>query len=463
LGRLKGLVAVFFIFIAFIAFIGAPGSARSESLPDAFRPEARQAAAPSVAPSEQVRLKVNQSILVDSPDRIKRVSVARPEVADVMVVSPTQMLVSGKGAGMTTLIYWSEGDVPRIVDLVVDPYTEQFRDELRKLAPDADFEISASGDSLFLSGTVRSEAVRNRLAEGAGIFARNVVNLLEIEQLEQILLQVRVAEVDRSVAKELGFNAIFQPVIDGGMYRASVNAPNSFSPFFGELFPPPGQPHGPNQLFDDTTNLFVQSPGFSNAKFSAFLRILHDRGAMKMLAEPNLVVASGGEGRFLVGGEFPIVYATGVGGATTFSVEYKEFGVKLDFQPRIVENGEIFIKIAQEMSDLDFANAVILSGFRIPALRSRKAESDLQLADGQTFVMAGLIDNKVARQVSKVPFLGDIPILGALFRNVRYSNSETELMVLITPNIVRPLSPEEIPALPTETMPPEETHSGLLP
>jgi pilus assembly protein CpaC len=454
-----GIAAVLFI----VVFIGAPGVARPEIRPDAVPPEVRQAPEPSVAPSNRIRLTVNRSILVDSPSRIKRVSVARPEVADVMVISPTQMLVSGKGTGMTTLIYWSEDEVPKTVDLVVDPYTEQFHDELRKLAPDAVFEISASGDSLFLSGRVGSDAVRNRLAEGAGIYAKNVVNLLEIERLEQVLLQVRVAEVDRSVAKELGFNAIFQPVIDGGMYRASVNAPNSFSPFFGDLFPPPGQPPGPNQAFDDTTNLFVQSPGFSNAKFSAFLRVLHDRGALKVLAEPNLVVASGGEGKFLVGGEFPIVYATGVGGATTFSVVYKEFGVKLDFQPRIVENGEIYIKVAQEMSDLDFANAVILSGFRIPALRSRKAESDLQLADGQTFVMAGLIDNKVARQVTKVPFLGDIPILGALFRNVRYSNSETELMVLITPNIVRPLSQEEIPALPTETMPPEETSDNLLP
>jgi pilus assembly protein CpaC len=449
-----GIAAILFIVI----LTWVPGIARSESRPDTVPPEVRQAAEPSAFPSKRIRLTVNQSILFDSPLRIKRVS-----VADVMVISPTQMLVSGKGTGMTTLIYWSEDEVPKTVDLVVDFYTEQFHDELRKLAPDAVFGISASGDSLFLSGRVGSDAIRNRLAEGAGIFAKNVVNLLEIERLEQVLLQVRVAEIDRSVAKELGFNAIFQPVIDGGMYRGSLNAPNSFSPFFGDLFPPPGEPPGPNQTFSDATNLFVQSPGFSNAKFSAFLRVLHDRGAMKVLAEPNIVVASGGEGKFLVGGEFPIVYATGVGGATTFSVVYKEFGVKLDFQPRIVENGEIYIKVAQEMSDLDFANAVILSGFRIPALRSRKAESDLQLADGQTFVMAGLIDNKVARQVTKIPFLGDIPILGALFRNVRYSNSETELMVLVTPNIVRPLSQEEIPALPTETMPPEETHSGLLP
>ena len=167
------------------------------------------------------------------------------------------------------------------------------------------------------------------------------------------------------------------------------------------------------------------------------------------------MVSNGAEGKFLAGGEFPVVYNTGSSGAST-SVVYKEFGVRLNFQPKITPNGEIYLKVAQEVSELDFANAVILSGFRIPALRSRKAESSLQLADGQTFALAGLIDNKISRQVSKVPLLGDIPVLGALFRSTRYQNNETELVILVTPKLVRPLAKGAMASLPTDRVKPEE-------
>ena len=187
-----------------------------------------------------------------------------------------------------------------------------------------------------------------------------------------------------------------------------------------------------------------------------------DKRALRTLAEPNLVVANGGEGKFLAGGEFPVVYSTSGSSGSSVSVTYKEFGVKLGFQPKISPNGEIFLQVSQEVSELDFANAVILSGFRIPALKSRKAESGLQLGDGQTFVLAGLIDNKVQKQVTKIPFFGDIPILGALFRSTRFSNSETELMVMVTPKIVRPLNTDEIPVLPSEKIKPGELNPDIV-
>jgi pilus assembly protein CpaC len=174
------------------------------------------------------------------------------------------------------------------------------------------------------------------------------------------------------------------------------------------------------------------------------------------------VVANGAEGKFMVGGEFPVVINTASGGTAAYSVTYKDYGVRLSFQPRISPNGEIFLHVYQEVSELDYANAVLLQGFRIPALKIRKAESGLQLADGQTFVLAGLIDNKVSKQVSKFPLLGDIPILGALFRSTRYQNNETELMVMVTPKIVRPLSKDEIPLLPTERMDPKEFSPDML-
>ncbi|MGE5662849.1 MAG: type II and III secretion system protein family protein [Deltaproteobacteria bacterium] len=424
----------------------------------AVRAGAGQEGEATTRPEKTVRVFANQSVLLDSGFNIKRVSVARAETADVMVVSPRQMVVIGRSLGTTTLVYWSEEEVPTTVEIVVGIDVEQVRADLLKVAPEESFEITSSGETLILSGTVSSEAAQNRLVEGAKAYAKTVVNLFKVAKLEQVLLQIRVSEVDRSLAKELGFNMLFEH----GTYRGSVSPGNAFSPFFGQMRADTIGQIGPNQSFSDAMNIFVAKPG-AFPKFSGFLRVLHDRGALKTLAEPNLVVANGAEGKFLVGGEFPIVYTTAAGGSSSYAISYKEFGIRLNFQPKIAGNGDIYMKVSQEVSELDFANAVILSGFRIPALKSRKAESGLQLADGQTFVLAGLIDNKTQKQVSKIPFLGDIPILGALFRNTRYSSNETELMVMVTPKIVRPLDKEEIPALPTERAKSEETAPALVP
>lgn len=409
------------------------------------------------APAKSISLHADQSVLVDSPVDIKRVSIARPETADVMVVSPRQMVVIGKSAGTTTLVYWGRDEAPTTVDVVVRINLDHVREDLRKIAPGQAFEVTAAGDTLILTGTVPDNVMQNRLVDGARPYGKGVVNLLKVQKLEQVLLQIRVSEVDRSLAKELGFNTMFE----GNTLRGTVSPPSSFTPFIGSLRALQPQDIGPNATFSDAVNLFVAKPG-SFPDFAMFLRALHDKGGLKSLAEPNLVVANGAEGKFLVGGEFPIVFNTSAGGSSSFAVTYKEFGVRLGFQPKISPNGEIFLHVSQEVSELDFANAVILSGFRIPALRSRKAESGLQLADGQTFVLAGLIDTKVQRQVTKIPLLGDIPILGALFRSTRFSNNETELMVMVTPKIVRPLDKDEIPALPTEKMKPEETSQNLV-
>jgi pilus assembly protein CpaC len=408
-------------------------------------------------PVKSISVNANQSVLLDSPVDIKRVSIARPETADVTVVSPRQVVVIGKSAGTTTLVYWSREEVATTVDVVVRINVDQVKEDLRKIAPDQEFEVTAAGDTLILTGTVPDNVVQTRLVEGARPYAKGVVNLLKVKKLEQVLLQIRVSEVDRSLAKELGFNAVFE----GKTLRGTVSPPDAFTPFFGNLRDQQIGNVGPNFTFSDAMNMFVARPG-SFPDFALLLRALHDKGGLKTLAEPNLVVANGAEGKFLVGGEFPVVFNTSAGGSSAFSIVYKEYGVKLGFQPNISPNGEINLKLSQEVSELDFANAVILSGFRIPALKSRKAEAGLQLGDGQTFVLAGLIDQRVQKQVSKIPLLGDIPILGALFRSTRFSNNETELMVMVTPKIVRPLNADEIPVLPSEKMPPQETSSDLV-
>jgi pilus assembly protein CpaC len=422
--------------------LGLLGGVSAQALPE------QDAAKP---PVKSLFVHANQSVLLDSPFDIKRVSIARPETADVMVVSPRQMMVIGKVFGTTTLVYWSREEVANTVEVIVGINLDLVREDLRKIAPDQTFEVSAAGDVLILTGTVGDNVVQNRLVEGARAHVKNVVNLLRVQKLEQVLLQVRVSEVDRSMAKELGFNFLFE----GNTLRGSLSPPGNFNPFTGDAKEVPGV------TFSDLMNVFVAKPG-AFPDFAVFLRVLHDKGGLKTLAEPNLVVANGSVGHFLVGGEFPVIISTSSGGGTSPTVVYKEFGVKLNFEPKISPNGEIFLHVSQEVSELDFANGVILSGFRIPALKSRKAEAGLQLADGQTFVLAGLLDNKVQKTVSKIPLLGDIPILGALFRSTRYSNNETELMVMVTPKIVRPLNKDEIPALPTETMKPEETSPDMI-
>ena len=409
------------------------------------------------ASATKLDLQANQSFLLDTNIDIRRVSVGKPEIADVTVVTPKQLMVTGKAPGETTLIYWTAAGVPTSVDVNVWVDTGA-RKALEKIVPGEKFEMSGTPETLILTGSVSSETAQHRLVESAKAYTKNVVDLLAVDRVEQVMLQVRVAEVDRKTVKELGFGFLTDGTNTG---RGSISPGNAFTPFFGDLrASEPGQV-GPNASFSDAVNLFVAKPGMF-PHFAAFIRALNDKGAMKILAEPNLLVANGGEGKFLAGGEFPVVYNTSNGGTGGTSVIYKEFGVRLNFQPKITPNGEIRLKVAQEVSELDFGNGVVLTGFRIPSLKSRKAESALQLADGQTFALAGLIDNKISKQVSKVPLLGDIPILGALFRSTRYQQEETELVMLVTPTIVRPLEKGATPGLPTDRMKPEEIDPSML-
>jgi pilus assembly protein CpaC len=405
-------------------------------------------------PAKSLSVYANQSVMVDTLFDIKRVSIARPETADIMVVSPRQLMVIGKAFGTTTLVYWSQEEVANTVEVIVGINLDLVREDLRKIAPDQTFEVTAAGDTLILTGTVGDNVVQTRLVEGARAHVKNVVNLLRVQKLEQVLLQVRVSEIDRTIAKELGFNFLFL----GNTLVGGITPPGNFNPLGGALGG--GNVLGPSLSISEQLNAFLTKPGGQD--FAVFMRALDDKGGLKILAEPNLVVANGAEGKFLVGGEFPIVINTATGGTAAYSVTYKDYGVRLGFLPKISPNGEIYLHVSQEVSELDYANAVVLQGFRIPALKIRKAESGLQLADGQTFVLAGLLDNKVSRQVSKIPLLGDIPILGALFRSTRYQNNETELMVMVTPKIVRPLNKDEIPALPSETMKPEELSPDMI-
>lgn len=443
MNRHKGVAVVILLACLGLSFPGAARAAFKQGVPGES--------------ATKLHLRANQSLLLDTTLDVRRVSIGKPEIADVTVVTPKQLMVTGKAPGDTTLIYWTAAGVPTSVD--VNVWVENgVRKGLEKIVPGEKFEMSGTPETLILTGSVSTETAQHRLVESAKAYTKNVVNLLSVERVEQVMLQVRVAEVDRNVVKELGFGFMTDGNNTG---RGSLSPGNAFTPFFGDLRASDIGKTGPNASFSDAVNLFIAKPG-AFPKFAAFVRALNDRGALKVLAEPNLVVSNGAEGKFLAGGEFPVVFNTSSGGSSATSVVYKEFGVRLNFQPKISPNGEIALKISQEVSELDFANAVVLSGFRIPALRSRKAESSLQLADGQTFALAGLIDNKISKQVSKVPLLGDIPVLGALFRSTRYQKNETELVILVTPKIVRPIEKGTTPELPTDRMKSDEVDPSML-
>jgi pilus assembly protein CpaC len=277
-------------------------------------------------PAQSILVYANESVLLDTEFNIRRVSVAKPETADVLVISPRQLLIVGKAQGTTSLIYWSEAEVPRTAEIIVGINLDRVRNDLKKVAPDESFELTASGNALILSGTVSSSQEPSTPASPVTTYATPVVDLLKVVKLEQVLLQIRVAEVDRSLAKELGLNMLFQPVIDGGQYRGFLVPPGGFNSFTGNI----AGGASVDGSISDLTQLFAVTPG-AIPKFAAMLRVLHDKGAIKTLSEPNLIVANGDEGKFLVGGEFPVVVASAAGSGAAASVNYKEFGIRLSF------------------------------------------------------------------------------------------------------------------------------------
>jgi pilus assembly protein CpaC len=258
------------------------------------------------------------------------------------------------------------------------------------------------------------------------------------------MLQVRVAEVNRRLLRDLGASyGWFNPLAPRSQNEA-ILGPHQFNPP-GSNYTTGNNPPGPNYIFSDAVNLFLFNPGIN---LGAFVRALQQRNAFRSLAEPNIIAVNGQKASFLAGGEFPYPVVQPQAAGLSITIEFREFGVRLDFKPTIVDNNRIRLELAPEVSALDFANALQLSGFRVPALSTRKASTTVELADGQSFALAGLLSNDMTRVDSRVPLLGDIPILGYLFRSQSYVKNETELVFLCTARVVRPLEPSEVPPLP---------------
>jgi pilus assembly protein CpaC len=401
------------------------------------------AAQPQAAPSEMPRvvLTAGRSTVLASDFDISRIAITNPAVADAVVVAPREILIDGKTAGTISLILWGEGQRKQY-DIVVQQPIPDLQQRLQALFPGEDIVVTFNEDATILSGTVSNTNVMLRAAEIAGASGakRTVINMLQVpggSESQQVLLQVRFAEVNRRVLHELGLNLIVNRT--GWTARATT-----------QQFPAPTIDDAQNPggiVFSDLLNLFF----FSREEgVGGIMRALHQSGAFQSLAEPNLIAYNGQEASFLAGGEFPVPVVQGATGSV--SVTFKEFGIRLTFTPTIA--GDVIrLKVAPEVSALDFANGVSLGGFRIPALTTRRAQTDVELRDGQSFAIAGLLDNVSQEDDANIPFLSKIPIIGTLFKSKADRANQTELMVLITPRLVRPLDPDEVPPLPTRFKP----------
>ncbi|MCZ6878778.1 MAG: type II and III secretion system protein family protein [Acidobacteria bacterium] len=417
-----------------------------------------------------LRVFAGRSLLVTSPEPLQRVSVTDPDIATAIITSANQVLIHGKRPGSVTLLIWDEQERTRTFDLQVELDIRKLRETLLQAFPDEKVEVGQLGSSIVLTGTVSSEEIMDQTTLLGLTHAENVVNLLKMEPAGQkaaVLLQVVFAEVNRSAIQELGIN-IFStgagntigtvttqqfssPLGNVGAVPASVQrgrdpqAPNLVGGGIGATLSGTPAVFGLSNLL----NIFLFRP---DANLAVTIRALEQRNLLEILAEPNVLALDGTEASFLAGGEFPFPIIQG-GTNTAVTIVFKEFGVRLKFTPKVQDDGTILLKVAPEVSSLDFANALTISGFLVPALSTRRAETEVVLRDGQTFAIAGLIDNRLAEIASKIPFLGDIPILGHLFKSRATNSSHTELLVMVTPRIVQPMEPGEVPTLPEFPIP----------
>jgi pilus assembly protein CpaC len=335
---------------------------------------------------------------------------------------------------------------------------------MRQMFPSETLQVAQSGSSLVLSGNVSSKAAADRAAALAATMSPTVVNLVQtLESRQVVLLQVRFAEVDRKALQDVGFN-LFST---GATNTIGLIGTHQFDTTLGNVGAIPQTVQGGSEVrspslaaggigrhregtpatfgFSDLLNIFLFRPDIN---LGATIKALQAKNVLQILAEPNVMALNGAEASFLAGGEFPFPVVQGGAAVGTVTVQFKEFGVRLNFVPHIMPDGVIRLKVAPEVSALDFANGLNISGFTIPSLNSRKALTEVELKDGQSFAIAGLIDNRLTEIAEKIPGLADIPILGALFKSRSQNKTNTELLVMVTPKLVDALSTGQLPTMP---------------
>lgn len=403
--------------------------------PTAYAGDRPAAAAPSrqevAGDVSQLRLLVGRSAIINALRPIARLSLTTPDVADALVTSPQQILVHGKAPGTISLLIWDKSGSIVTYEVVVERDITLLEEQVRQLFPGESIAVKVNGRDIVLAGTVSSKYVVEKAAEVASGYVEKkeqVINLLRQDEgaaSNQILLRVRFAEVSRSALSELGAS-LFSSGYKNVLGRATT-----------QQYPAPtfeSENGGIKTLFSDFMNLFLFD---LDTNLGVTIKALQAKGLFQSLAEPNLVAQNGKEASFLAGGEYPYPAIQGSGASMAITVLFKEYGIRLNFTPTVLRDDIIHLKVRPEVSALDFNNAVSVQGFRVPSLTTRRAETEVELRDGQTFAIAGLLNNTLTQTLQKVPGIGNIPILGLLFKSKALQKQESELVVMITPQILR--------------------------
>ncbi len=380
-----------------------------------------------------INVLVGQSRVINFDRPIGRFSISNPDIAEAVMVRPDQVLVNGKAFGQVNFIAWEKSDSKFIVfDVFVRANLSLIDSQIRALFPRDDIRLSQANGSVVLSGTVTDPGVvaqADAVVQAAGF---KTVNMLAspVKNAMQVQLQIRVAEVSKNKLRDLGSSFAYQGSPGAGGF-ISGGGPASPSDIIGGVL---------SGVFNPTTNLIMLG-----GNTTALIRAMQTNGALRALAEPNLIAMDGQVASFLAGGEFPIPIVQGGANAGSVTIQFKEYGVRLNFKPTIIDEDHIRLELEPEVSTIDFANGVRFQGFVVPALRTRRARTGVELRDGQSFALAGLLDNSESRSLSKVPVIGDIPILGNLFKSTQFQKQETELVFIVTADLVKPVNRDDLP------------------
>ena len=422
-----------------LTVVAAPAEARSA--PKAY-------ASGSYRPTTHVQLSVGEGTMVNLPRGVASVWTSNPAAADVYVNSPRQINLFGKGDGEATIIATAaDGSVVYGAQVRVSQNLPSINEVLRTAMPDADIRVLNVGQTAILTGTVASpedaafatSLVGSQLNPGVDLSKEGamckicVVNRLKVATPLQVTLKVKIAEVSRDLLKQIGVNLLSRDTTSGFQFGVGQGNAGTFGSAASGTTA--ATPKAFNVLASGTTLGFAGH--LLGLDLLSTLNLAQTDGYATILAEPNLTALSGETASFLAGGEFPIPVSQSLGAVT---IEYKQYGVGLAFTPVVLADGRISMRVRPEVSQLDDANGVSLNGFRVPALTTRRAETTVELGSGQSFMIAGLLQNTASNSINKAPFLGDIPILGALFRSTKFQRQETELVVVVTPYLVRPVS-----------------------
>lgn len=387
-----------------------------------------------------VNVLVGQSRVINFDRPVGRFSVSNPDIAEAVLVTPDQVLVNGKAFGQVNFIAWEQtGGQFLVFDVYVRANLSLLDSQIRALFPKDDIRLSQANGSVVISGSVSNAATSAQVQSVIEAANFKTVNMLTspISNATQIQLEVRVAEVNRNKLRDYGTSFTTIPQGGTGGYINSGAGPTALR----ETSTSPAGIGVLDYVIQPALNLFVFNRQINTG---AMLRMLRQEGAFRELAEPNLIAMNGQQASFLAGGEFPVPVLQDRGG-DAITIVWKEYGIRLNFKPTIIDEDHIRLELEPEVSTIDFNNGIRFNGFVIPALRTRRAKTGVELRDGQSFALAGLLDNSETKTLSRIPVVSEIPVIGALFKSKSFEKKETELMFMVTAHMVKPVSPDDLP------------------